>query len=161
MKKILKIKEKKGFVILFAVVVSSIVLTITMGVANIALKEVKFSTSARDSNYAFYAADTGAECALVNDKTPSYFPLPGSPTALACANGSTPTYDTPTQTYRFIVTGLGSTTTSCSIVTVKKDDYTSPPNILTTIIAKGYNIGDSSCTSTNPDRIEREIRVTY
>ena len=36
---------------------------------NISLKEIKFGTSARDTNDAFFAADTGAECALFNDKS--------------------------------------------------------------------------------------------
>ncbi len=60
-------KKEKGFVILFAVLISIIVLAITIGISNIAYKEVALSTPARDSHYAYYAADTGAECALYND----------------------------------------------------------------------------------------------
>src|SRR3989344_7795571 len=58
-----------GFVILFAVMISSIILAIALGVSNIAFKEIKFSTSVKDTNDAFFAADTGLECALFNDKT--------------------------------------------------------------------------------------------
>src|SRR3989338_10209048 len=57
-----------GFVILFAVMISSIILAIALGVANIALKEIKFSASVKDTNEAFFAADTGLECVLFNDK---------------------------------------------------------------------------------------------
>ena len=35
---------KNGFVILYAMVISSILLAITLGVLNIALKEINFST---------------------------------------------------------------------------------------------------------------------
>lgn len=156
-----ELQRSGGFVILFAVVLSSILLTITLGVANIALKEVKFSASVKDSNYAFFAADSGIECALFNDKPPTAFPFPYvEPTPIACAS-TVPVYDAPTSTYSFLVTSLGSTGISCAKVTVLKDGTTNPPNILTTVIAKGYNFGDSSCESVNPDRIEREIKVTY
>lgn len=163
---------RSGFVILFAVVISSIILSITLGVANIALKEIKFSTSAKETNYSFFAADTGIECALFNDKPPSAFPLPGLPTDIACASG-TPTFVSsdpggdPTGinggTYTLFVVGLGNTNVNCAKVTVLKTK--SGSDILTTVISKGYNTGGenaSSCANPpNPSRIEREIKVTY
>ncbi|MEK7219206.1 MAG: hypothetical protein AAB687_00855 [Patescibacteria group bacterium] len=152
---ILKIKDKgpapyrkrklsgSGFVILFAVTISSILLAIALGVANIAVKEVKFSTSAKDTNEAFLAADTGIEYALFHDKTPSeYAPAVGT-----------------AQTWNIVVAGAGGT--SCAKVSITKDN-TSPPNTTTLIISKGYNIGDvGTCDSANPDRIERELRISY
>jgi len=70
-----EIKKNKGFVILFVVTLSSILLAIALGAANIALKEIKFGTSAKDTNNAFFAADTGAELALFNDKTPNFYSI--------------------------------------------------------------------------------------
>jgi hypothetical protein len=134
-----KIKKNRGFVILFVVTLSSILLAIALGTANIALKEIKFGTSTKDTNNAFFAADAGAELALFNDKTPNFYPI-----------GTT----------NFIVSGLGSGL-SCAKVSVFKDNTTSPPSIITTVISKGYNIGDAACLSSNPDRIEREIIVSY
>ena len=125
-----------GFVILFAVTISSILLAIALGVSNIALKEVKFGTNARDTNNAFFAADTGAERALFIDKPP------GSACDPPCASS-------------FVISGLGSSGQSCVKVTIGKTVE------LTTIISKGYNIGNDSCNSTNPDRVERELKVTY
>ena len=137
-------KSGAGFVILFAVTLSSILLAIAIGVANIALKEVKFSTSARDTNDAFFAGDTGIEYALFNDKPPSaYVPNPGTQ-----------------QTWNLVIYGLGSAGTSCSKVTIVKDN-TVQPYTSTNITAKGYNIGDASCVSTNSNRIEREIKASY
>jgi len=133
-----KIKRNKGFIMLFAITISSILLAISLGVANIALKEVKFGTSAKDANNAFFAADTGIEYVLFKDKSPSsiYTPVPG--------------------TWNEIITGLGSSGQSCAKVTIEK---TAEP--ATTIVSKGYNIGDGSCNSSNPDRIEREIVSNY
>src|SRR3989344_9100858 len=78
---------RSGFVILFAVTLSSILLSVALGVANVALREVGFSTSARDSSDAFLAADTGAECALFYDKlSSSSFPIEGPAVAISCAS---------------------------------------------------------------------------
>ena len=141
-----KIKKNKGFVILFAVTLSSILLAISLGVANIALKEIKFGTSAKDTNDAFFAADTAIEYALFNDKPPSssFLPSPGT-----------------LQTWDFVVPNLGGGGISCAKVNVEKDN-TNPPSTTTRIISKGYNIGDPvTCSSSNPDRIERELKITY
>ncbi|TSC77702.1 MAG: hypothetical protein G01um101424_325 [Parcubacteria group bacterium Gr01-1014_24] len=141
-----KIKRNKGFVILFAFTLSSILLAIALGVANIALKEVKFGTSAKDTNNAFLAADTGIEYALFNDKPPasSFVPSPGTK-----------------QSWNFVVSGLGGAGASCATVNVEKDN-TNPPATTTAIVSKGYNIGDPmTCLSSNPDRIERELKISY
>ncbi len=151
-----KIKKNKGFVILFAVTISSILLAIALGVSNIALKEVKFGTSARETNNAFFAADTGVECALIHDKSGgSLFVSPGSP-ILNCNNTSISTAETPAGFWTFVVPGIGEDSQSCASVTV---DKTASP--VTTVISKGYNIGDASCSSTNPNRIERELLTRY
>jgi hypothetical protein len=136
---------RSGFVILFAVTLSAILLAIALGVANIAFKEAKFGTSAKDTNNAFLAADTGAESALFNNKSSNnlYVPSPGTD-----------------QIWNFPVSGLGSGSLSCATVSVEKNN-TNPPSMLTTIISKGYNIGDATCSSSNPDRIERELKITY
>ncbi len=144
-----KIKYNKGpssgFVILFAVTLSAILLAIALGVASIALKEVQFGTSARDTNDAFFAADTGIENILFQDKTTPFVPPAGS-----------------TQTWNFTFTGLGSTGLSCAYVSITKDNTaTYAPSTGTSVIAKGYNIGNASCDSSNPNRVEREILVSY
>ena len=155
-----KIKKNRGFVILFAVMLSSIILSIALGVASIALKEVKFGTSAKFTNEAFFAADTGIECALMNDKfSNSSFVSSGSGT-IQCL-GNTITLNGSFPSWNFTVTGLGSSGEACAKVSVFKDDTTSPPSILTTTISKGYNTGYASCSSSNADRLERELKISY
>ena len=71
MKKIIKkfkdIKKNKGFVILFATVVSSIILMITTSMYNLSKKQVILSSYARESQRAFYVANSALECAFFND----------------------------------------------------------------------------------------------
>lgn len=61
------ILRKKGFVLAFSLLISSIVLALAFGIFNILLKQIVLTSSARDSQIAFYAADAGAECALYWD----------------------------------------------------------------------------------------------
>lgn len=141
-----KLKNNKGFVILFAVTLSSIILAIALGITNVALKEVKFGTNARDTNDAFFAADTATEYAFFTDKYPnsSFVVVPGAK-----------------QTWNFVVSGLGGMGESCAKVSVEKDN-TSVETTKTTIITKGYDTGDPiTCDSSNPDRVEREIKTIY
>jgi hypothetical protein len=119
-----------------------------LGISNIAIKELKFGSSAKDTGDAFFAADTASEYAFFNDKAPSALctPAPGS----TCST-------------TFVVSGLGTNGNSCAIVSVVKDntDPTKPADVKTTIITKGYNMGDVTCSSSNRDRIEREILTHY
>lgn len=57
----------RGFVLLYAVMTSTIVLAVGVSIISIALKQLSISTLGRESQYAFYAANTGAECALYWD----------------------------------------------------------------------------------------------
>src|SRR3989338_5832622 len=53
-----------GFALLFAMLASSVMLSIGLAILNIALREVTLSSYGRESVIAFYVADAGAECAL-------------------------------------------------------------------------------------------------
>lgn len=167
-----------GFVALFAVLLSVIVLAIAIGISSISYKEIILSSSARDGNTAFFAADTGAECALYYDlnQTQMVFVSGNSPT-ISCAgetginvpesiinlgtsgnsNVSRFTFDLP----------LGA---SCARVQVLKkvvsDDGLSE---LTRIESKGYN---ADCDTVNSlifsgasleqsRLVERAIRASY
>lgn len=59
--------QSKGFVILYAVVISSLVLAVGISIISIATKQLKISGLGSQSQYAFYAANTGTECALFWD----------------------------------------------------------------------------------------------
>ncbi|MBX4211120.1 pilus assembly PilX N-terminal domain-containing protein, partial [Candidatus Parcubacteria bacterium] len=71
----IKRESQKGFTLFIAVVIAALLLTISYGIINIVTKEVVLSSSARESQFAFYAADTGRECSLYWDQKDgkSYF----------------------------------------------------------------------------------------
>lgn len=58
---------ERGFTLLLAALISSIVLALGSSIFVIAQKQIILSSLGRDSQFAFYAADTGAECALYWD----------------------------------------------------------------------------------------------
>ncbi len=61
------LKKQTGFTLFVALIVSSLLLSIGLSLSNIILKQLIFSGSGRESQIAFYAADSGAECALYWD----------------------------------------------------------------------------------------------
>jgi len=161
------VKRNKGFVLLFAITLASMLLAMALGVSNIALKEINFSTSARNAADAFFAADTGAECMLFHDKVASGVFTSGSPASqnITCAGSSTinvvksnPSLNN--FSWDFVVPSLGSVNQSCVIVKVSKNFF-DPNNVTTSITSKGYNVGNASCNSTNVNRTERELELTY
>jgi hypothetical protein len=62
-----KKENKKGFTLLFAVLVSTLVVAIGATVVSIALRQTILSGTSRESQYAFYAANTVLECAFFWD----------------------------------------------------------------------------------------------
>ena len=57
-------KTTKGYTLLFAVIVSMLVLSIGTFILSVSRKEAILASSARDSIYALYSADSGIECAI-------------------------------------------------------------------------------------------------
>lgn len=145
-KKIIKIKNS-GFVLLFAVTLAAILLAIALGVSNVAFRELKFSTSAKDSNDAFFAADSGAEKVLFQDRSDANPKL---------CNGVTCDPVPP-------IYGLGANSTSCAQVTIKK--FIDTDGILkTTVVSKGHNktVGtvNNGCSS-DSTTVERQLEINY
>ncbi len=59
-----KLNNKKGFALLMAIMIGSLFLAIGATIYRIALVEIILSSTGRDSQFAFYSADSGLECAL-------------------------------------------------------------------------------------------------
>jgi Tfp pilus assembly protein PilX len=62
-----KQKQEEGFTLILAIFLSTIVLTITLSMMSILYKQLVLSTADRESQIAFFAADTGMECAYYWD----------------------------------------------------------------------------------------------
>lgn len=173
--KIKKNNSQTGFVLLFAVVLSAIIFAITLGMTDIALKQVAFTTSAKNTNEAFFAADTGAECALFWDlvggqtlfgqanpfgQTTGEFTTMCAAMAVDLNNGESSDQEDPPGGWTFVINSLGTSQQACAIVNLKKV-LNSNGVILSTIISKGYNIGDENCESNDPNRVERVLELRY
>jgi hypothetical protein len=153
-------KNESGFVLLFAITIAAIILSISLGIANVTLKEANFSTSARDTNEAFFAADVGADCALLNDKPSStIFVNAGTATTIRCLN-NTYTLSGTFPSWSFVIPSLGTTGNGCTKVTVVKDN-TLAPIISTVVTSKGANSGDANCTPPSANGVQRELVVRY
>ncbi len=148
-------KQKKGFTLLIAVVTTSILLLVSFVVGNIALKQLMLAYSSQESQYSFYAADSGIECAIYWDLhyaggTQSAFAT-SSPGSIRCNNQTVATggggSGSPTSTFTITLSK------GCAIVSVTKFN-----NGDTTINSRGYN---DSCSGGSSRRFERGIIVTY
>lgn len=139
-----KKEGERGFTLLFAMLILTVVLSITSSVLNIMIKELKLSGAGRESQIAYYAAESGAECAL-------YWVARGdvdgtNSGTITCAGDSiSVTADT---AFEYDVSG-NDDHPGCAIVRII-------PGSPVTIESRGYNTCDTSKL-----RVERGIRVTY
>lgn len=145
-------KNQQGFTLLIAIVITATLLLVSTGIVTVAVKEAFLSASARESQHAFYAADTGIECAIFwdvrNETGVSAFDAGG--TSNITCNGETFTVGgANVSTFSFDFESTGNP--YCAQVTVTKD------NGLTIIESRGYN----TCDPTNTRRVERAVRVGY
>jgi hypothetical protein len=161
--------QQNGFTILVAVVTAGILLIIAMSIGGIALKEQILSTANKESQVAFYAADTGMECALYWDQKQGAFApdiaggsfISQTKTPTISCNNMTLSSLTPDvsdinhYSYKFMVSGIGGTT-ACSVVKISKDTISIPNKTKTEILSYGYNTCDASL-----NRLERGITTTY
>jgi hypothetical protein len=164
-------KHKKGFAVLFSILLASFLITLGISIFNISLKEIQITTSIRDSQIAYYAADSARECAIYWDVKQGVFPtcldsscsnLPlGSPVpASVTCNGHqrTLTFDKSLLTY---ISNYStdffdySTSTTGDILPVSDLRITKAfvdPNVVTTIQTWGHN------TTIIGRRVERGIQ---
>jgi len=150
--------KEKGFTLFVAIIVMGTLLLIATGVVNLAVRQSLISASSRESQHAFYAADTGIECALFWDvKNPS------GASAFSTSTGSTIfcNKDANNSGNQWVVGGSYTSVINrinflpdpyCTIVTVTKGLDGS-----TRIESKGYN----TCDPSNPRRVERAVRAIY
>lgn len=146
-------KTEKGFTLLIAIVITATLLLVSTGIVSVAVKEAFLSASARESQHAFYAADTGIECAIYWDVKGidgvSAFSTTTSNQVITC-NGQniTPVETGDDTTFTFDFQPLNP---YCASVKVFKTGN------LTMIESRGYN----TCDPLNRRRVERAVRVGY
>ncbi len=166
--------SQKGFVALFAVLLATVVLSISIGIANVSYKEVVLSSAAREANSAFFAADSGAECMLLHDLKLGIFTGPGPFPAISCF-GQDPSdadqfspipYDNEGSTPSYAFGYQYDLDDSCARIELHKNVEENGV-FYTKIEAKGYNMSCAqmstiaSGTAIASRLVERAVRASY
>jgi hypothetical protein len=164
---------QQGFVILFAIIISTMIMLIGAGIFTTSFKESILASAATESQIALFAADTGMECALFNE----FFARPQAlyPGEILCAQQLISEAQGPLSTvvvtlYAYDFLFSLPTSPTCGEVEVIRDEVRdvddgnggliSTPGTL--IISRGYNIcnGDRPDLS-NPTIVERRLEAWY
>jgi hypothetical protein len=151
--------KNRGFTLFIAIVIMGTLLLISAGMVSLAVRQALISASGRESQAAFYAADTGIECALYWDVQ-----NPSGVSGFATTSTSQINCNNQIKTVggsAVVVGGFAVSTFTfnfdpdppCVIVSVFKAMNSSA----TRIESKGYN----TCDPTNPRRVERALRASY
>lgn len=148
-------KNQKGYAILFTVIIVSAISVIAAGISNAIYKQIVLSSLARDSQTAFYMADTASDCALLFDmeimNTITDFELLEN-YPWFCGGFNMNVNPEISGNYTIEPSGSdGSSLTPCYRVSTTKNGNS------TTIIANGYNI----CNKNNIRTVERQIKIVY
>jgi len=170
-------KKNNGFVLYLTVLLVGIFLVISLSIGRIVSKEIILSAQGRESQFAFYAADSGVECALFWDfrhpgfgdtifATSSETGAGGVVNPVITCNGQDITARPPNPapilgsdnalTEFFLDLPVGGCTIPdcpCVRIEVKKESS----GIKTIVKAFGSN----TCAAVTPLRVERAIRVQY
>lgn len=159
--------KQDGVAILFTVLLTSVLLMVAIGISSVAFKEQQFSLEARDSSKAFFAADTGIECALFYDKEGVF--VTSSPPSTPVCHGTVPIVSNSGTLYDFSL-DLSDTST-CAHLFVDKaydPDGTGPLTAdYTEIRSYGYNRPVNTSTGSCPDSagalrtVNRALRTYY
>ena len=170
-------RKNNGYTLLFAVLVSSVVLSVGISILTISKKEFLLSSSARESVSAFYAADAGLECAQYHEDNTTDFATATDGIHLMSAPGCMnqvpditidKDVDSITDLYSFsFELSLENNNSACAVVTVFKKysvNAAGHPVSSTTMVSRGYNLGwdgGTDCNKASPRRVERAIEYTY
>lgn len=173
--------KNRGFTLLFAVLTASVLLSLALVIFSQMYKTLLLSSASKESLAAFYAADSGAECALYWDL--KHEPIATFPDSIfATSTGSADYRGSDSITCngqkfnKSWIVNKSSNPATTNFDLYFNDDGVSPPEvfptegctkvvvsktensgiIITTIESRGYNICGSS-----PRKVERAIRVTY
>lgn len=167
-----KNKKQLGFAMLYASLIGSLVLAIGLAILNVTIKQITLASAGRESQHAFYAADTGIECAFYlergggndacgdgvfgNAERLSYCQTDsgGNPVTYSCAGQNVNLIGVPISTAEGVVSQFSINThpsaeNICFTVSVTKSPGQNP-----VIDSRGYN----TCDPNSNNRFERAIQ---
>lgn len=181
---------KRGFTIFFAILVSSLALAVGLAIYDLVSRELVLSQTTTQSQFAIFAADTGAECALYWDNkcTPSEDPdcictqedgsgscIKG--TAFATSSASTPPssglmcagFDITNNAILSFPWTITDVTGSQAVTTFKISSTSNSGPCATVTVTKSGNPsqttivsrGYNTCVASGVVRIERALQIIY
>lgn len=159
-----------GFTILYAILLTTVVLTIGLSLLSVLIQQISLSGAQRESGASFYVSDSGMECALYWDISADAF---RSGSAITCDGNS------PLAPGIIVTTGIPLTPPSpplandtyvfnvlfpdgCANISVIKTINTASSTVAsTTIQSRGYNTNCPPAASIKPWRLERGLETNY
>ncbi len=144
----MKNNYKNGFTLLLSVLITSIILGIAIGFPVFIMRELAISAVGRESQKAFFAADSGVECVLYWDNKQNAFATTTTTTLISCA-GSNYRVGGSSGISNFT---LNFANGSCAYVIVDKTVYRQ---------TKIDSYGRNTCSASDPNRVERALEVIY
>lgn len=149
--------SQRGFTLLVAVIFTSVVLSVALALSDIAYRQILLASTARQSQYAFYSADSALECVLYWDQKMDEFDYNTEPVGsgtFSCQGRSVSfSAAAPFGVSRTTTISIPCATTGSqsSVIVYKQLSGT------TVIDASGYN----TCIAGDQNRVERGVKASY
>ena len=168
--------DSRGFLMMYAILFITVVLSISIEILSISLKQFSISSTGEESARALYAADAGMECAFYLDIYKGYFSTSApTKTYQHICDTNDITIQPPANPYISPLLWYNSTSPSfqvkfgsgkdlmCANVYVSKTLYTTGTLGIktTTVTAKGYNTDCPGVTPLRLPLVERRLKSIY
>ena len=156
------IQEKRGFAMLFTVLIITLILSLAIGISDTTYKQTLLSGLARDSQVAFYQADAAIECGMEYDTgtLAASFQRDAAtpPASLDCGNLTLQEDLSTSHTnyYEYSTPTLANTDIPCMHIIFDKTQQDAQGNNISVVKGRGFN----TCVS-GPRQVERALQVTY
>ena len=161
---------RQGFALLVAVIFMSVVLTLGLALGSLGYKQQILASGAIASQYAFYAADAGMECALYADQQLDYFNYASHstnnpPNVITCDTVAATQLSYSYDASRLYVSERLSLDAGkhCADVTVYKfSSPQAPSGAVTYIFSQGYDVScNTVATPAGARFVARGVNIHY
>lgn len=142
-------KQQKGYALMFTLLIISLIVAIASGVALTLSKNLVLANTARESQKAFYEADTAGECGLFAMRFIDLNSYASNGDTFSCGDLSLGVSSYVLNQYTLSDSNLSGATDPCFTINI---DNTGSPVV---IEARGYN----ACGGANV--VERGIEIVY
>lgn len=151
-------RNKKGFALLFTVLIISVIATVAFGLASIIYKQKLLTSVAIDSGKAFYMADSGMECSLyaLSQVSTQYTPivcLDPAPTTTLSNISLTQNNGPIVPNSQYIDSSRIGTGSACFTIEPLFD----ATSVFVSAKVRGY----STCNNASPRHLERTLQVFF